>query len=98
MLNLFALRATDPKMMLNHPNPEGPDNFEKLSTLPKSELIKEVVLCWGNHGLHLEQGVRMTRILMEVAPEKLRAFGWTKKGQPKHPLYLQKTAELEVVR
>jgi hypothetical protein len=97
MLNLFGLRSTDPRGLKNHQNPVGPDNFTELLTITKARSMGEVVLCWGNHGAYMGQGDRVTQMLKESIPEKLRAFGWTKTGQPKHPLYLPKTAKLEMV-
>lgn len=83
MLNLFALRATNPKVMLQHADPVGPQNddfYHPFTTSPNCI----VVAAWGAHGAHRGRGA-------EVAARipNLLCFGHTKDGHPKHPLYLR---------
>ena len=69
-------------------DPVGPDNDEFLQKyLNKDELN---IACWGNHGEHFGRGEEVMRLLGE---SNLHVFGLTKKGQPKHPLYLKKDLE-----
>jgi hypothetical protein len=50
ILNLFALVSKDPKVMLNHPDPIGPDNDQHI--LRTCETATAVICCWGGHGIH----------------------------------------------
>lgn len=87
MLNLFALRATDPKVMLIDADPGGPEN-------DLCDLLDGItgprVACWGTHGLHMEMG----NYYREMLPD-LQCFGRNRDGSPKHPLYLRATTRLE---
>jgi len=93
MLNLFGLRSTDPKMLYEHDDPVGRDNREAVYNI--CLVMEKVVLCWGNHGAHLKEGWRLVEQLKkEGYGDKLWAFGVTKQGQPKHPLYLPNDTKL----
>lgn len=48
--NLFALRATDPRVMKAHAEPVGPDNDQHLLAIAREAHL--VVCAWGNHGAH----------------------------------------------
>lgn len=99
MLNAFAFRATDPKVMKAAANPIGPENDEHL--VREAGRADLVVCCWGNHGLwHPHPSTTLTRQedvydLLREAGVKLYALGTTKQGAPSHPLYLR--ADLEPV-
>lgn len=87
MLNLFALRATDPKEMLASDDPIGPSNNVFLGQYARwSDLV---VCCWGNHGSHLGRADEVVEMLRDEA--SLTALRVTGAGQPSHPLYLPKT-------
>jgi len=82
MLNLFAFRSPDPKMMKSAEDPVGPDNDRALVVWAfKAE---KVVFCWGNHGTYRGRG---KKIMAKIGPAE--CFGFTKLGEPKHPLYLR---------
>lgn len=83
MANLFALRATDPRVMLAHPEPIGPDNDITLRRLAADAGI--VVAAWGAHGAHLNRA----GAVMDMLTAEVHCLGQTKAGQPKHPLYLR---------
>lgn len=85
--NLFGLRATDPKELLRHPAPVGARNeeFLRLACLPEHE----AVVAWGALPSGLRgHAARMTEILA-LDGVRLRCFGTTASGQPRHPLYLR---------
>ena len=84
MLNLFAFRATDPKVMRAENEPVGPLNLGVIQWF--AERVGLVVTCWGNHGSHLDQ-YKIT--VSTISSYKLHHLGLTKTGQPKHPLYLR---------
>jgi hypothetical protein len=93
MLNIFALRSTDPGLLYMHHDPVGPLNDEWLiEETGKADLV---VCAWGTHGEFMAPGgVPMPRgqfvrdRLVSLVPEKLYVLGLTKHGHPKHPLYL----------
>ena len=87
MTNIFALRSTDPAG-LKADAPVGPENDESLVKCARESDL--VVCAWGVHGEYLERGKQVETMLREIA--ELRVFDLTRKGFPRHPLYLPKTA------
>lgn len=87
MLNIFAFRATDPKIMLATKDPIGPDNA--LGML-MAGFDGPKVACWGTHGQHMDRG----KFVRQAIPN-LQCFGRNRDGTPKHPLYLKATTRLE---
>jgi hypothetical protein len=81
MTNLFAFRATNPKVMLAAPEPIGPLNDEFIAQFAQSAAF--IVAMWGVDGAHLGRGATVRQQY-----PNLKCFGVTKAGQPKHPLYL----------
>lgn len=84
MSNIFAYRATDPKVMKAHPSPFGEVNNEWLVKLAKNAGI--VVCAWGKNGKHLKRDQEVLELLRPVA--KLHYLKLTNDGMPYHPLYL----------
>ena len=83
--NIFAFRATDPKVMRAVADPVGPDND---SAILDSIGWSDVIVCaWGNHGLHLGRGAQVTGLLRQTGAP-LFHLGLTGQGQPRHPLYI----------
>ena len=89
MTNLFALRATDPKVMLNFPKSIGPDNDEHLIMV--SDKAGKIIAAWGIHGSHRNRD----KEVMAFIPDMF-CLGITKNGNPKHPLYIKKDKKLEL--
>lgn len=80
--NLFAFRATDPKVMMKAPEPIGPLNDDSLREI--SDLCNgNLVAMWGTKGTHLNRD----KEVMPMFPE-LKCFCKTSDGAPGHPLYL----------
>lgn len=92
MLNLFAFRSTDPKGIYSG-SPVGLHNDATILAWTRQAAV--VVLAWGNHGALLNRATNVEWMLMNSAAEpKLRCFGFTSTGQPKHPLYLPADSQL----
>lgn len=88
MTNLFAYRATDPRAMLRHAEPVGPENNRVLLEHGKAALI--VIACWGAHGKHLCRDVGVINLLEKFTP--LFCLGLNAKDKsPRHPLYVSGT-------
>jgi hypothetical protein len=89
MANLFALRATDPKEMLEHGDPIGADNDRWLENLARGAGL--VVAAWGAHGGHQRRDDQVKTLLHC----ELKCLGKTKSGRPRHPLYIKADKPLE---
>lgn len=87
VINLFALRSTDPKALRRTlkagGDPVGPENDETILRVAAS--VDMVVCAWGNHGALLKRGEAVRAMLVGKVP--LRALEISKDGHPVHPLY-----------
>lgn len=84
VFNLYALRATDPKKLLSHPAPVGPDNDFHLKLAAAQH--KQLVCAWGGNA---KSGrVEHVRQMFLDGGCQLMCLGKNKDGSPKHPLYL----------
>lgn len=93
LFNLFALRATDPKVMLRAEDPIGLLNDSYIADAAQEHAM--VCLAWGNHGCHRNRDRAVLDILSRASPRpSLWCFGKTKGGHPKHPLYLPKSTKM----
>ena len=84
--NIFAFRATNPKVMQRMSDPVGPGNDTAILDLAGQA---DFVICaWGTHGLHLNRGMQMEQLLRGTG-KAINHLGLTKSGAPKHPLYIR---------
>jgi hypothetical protein len=83
--NIFAFRATDPRVMRAEPDPVGPMNDATILDL--ATRFDRVVCAWGSHGAHLDRGARVESML-RATRQDLFHLGLTLAGHPKHPLYI----------
>ena len=82
--NIFAFRATDPKVMRAAIDPIGPGNDVALLDLAQTA---QIICAWGTHGEHLDRGHRVEMMLRQTGCA-LNHLGLTQSGAPKHPLYI----------
>ncbi|MGY6549837.1 MAG: DUF1643 domain-containing protein [Roseinatronobacter sp.] len=83
--NIFAWRATDPRVMRAQADPIGPLND---AAILESALWADQVICaWGTHGAHLGRGPAVAAML-RAQNIPLAHLGLSKDGHPKHPLYI----------
>ena len=83
--NIFAYRATDPKVMRAQSDPVGPANDTAIS---EAAVWADTVLCaWGTHGEHKARGSQV-ELLLRATGKPLFHLGLSKAGHPKHPLYI----------
>lgn len=83
--NIFAFRATDPRVMRAAPEPIGSANDAAI--LAGIDWADEVVAGWGNHGDHLGRGAAV-KALLQAQAGRPKHLGLTRSGHPKHPLYI----------
>ena len=88
VLNLFAIRATDPREMLAADDPVGPENDEHLARelrMAKGD-GRFVLAAWGAHGGHMSRDFHVMHKLVDGV--EWRCLGRTHQGHPRHPLYV----------
>lgn len=91
VVNLFALRATDPADLSRHPDPAGPDNDRWLWMHATSGRL--VIAAWGAHKLADARAREVARRLAEAGVQA-QCLGVTSAGHPRHPLYVRSDAPL----
>lgn len=84
--NIFAFRATDPRVMRAEADPVGPQNDAAIRDSAR-DWADMVVCAWGTHGAHLGRGAAV-EALLRATGRPLFTLGLSKDGHPKHPLYI----------
>lgn len=98
VVNLFAFRATDVKQLKAAEDPFGPENGIHMRRF--LEEVDVIVPCWGSLAKvpkeHHEY-VRYTLAWLRAgrAGKPIKHLGLTKGGDPKHPLMLPYSTQLE---
>lgn len=93
VLNVFALRATDPDALLTHRDPFGPENEEYLLRCRSGHLMSKLFLGFG--AIHSPRVLsHYKRAWVALAASMPNCFGVTKHGWPRHPLYLPGNAAI----
>ena len=82
VLNLFALRATDPQTLRETVDPIGPDNDGWIREVLRPH--SRVVVAWGERGRYLSRDFAVLRNLRESGI-RIECLG----DKPKHPLYIR---------
>ena len=85
IVNLFAYRHTDPKALKHAIDPVGPHNDTTLEAMANA--CERTVAAWGAHGRLLDRSSTVRSLLAN-----LECLGTTKRGEPRHPLYVPATA------
>lgn len=92
--NVFALRATDPKQLLTHPDPFGPENDAALLEARDVSMLTRLVAAWGTR----MGGRRLRDYYCGAAGacvvQGSYCLGTTKGGDPRHPLHVRGDAAL----
>lgn len=84
VVNLFALRSTDPRALYRHVDPVGPDNDTAILDAAGQG---DLVCAWGNHGKLHGRAAKVLALLLAAGLPAL-ALRVSKDGHPSHPLYL----------
>lgn len=90
IVNLFALRATNPQTLLSVDDPIGTDNDSAIERAITAS--DRVVIAWGNLGSIGGTAEHVLSYLKSLSTVLL-ALGITEAGQPRHPLYVRSSVE-----
>lgn len=86
VVNLFALRATDPCELSRHTDPCGPENENYWRAVADESAL--TVCAWGAHRMAASVAPRLL-VALRVGRTEVRCLGTTKSGAPRHPLYVR---------
>jgi hypothetical protein len=99
IVNLYAFRATRPKMVLaaikkyGEPYAIGPRADENI--VSACGRCKTMIVAWGTQNFALERAEAVASLLRAHHPNVL-CLGRTEGGQPRHPLYLPNNTVPEI--
>lgn len=91
VVNLYALRATNPAALAKASDPIGPENDKFL--FAEIAQATMVVAAWGAH----PSAKPRAEFLIKRRGRALMCLGKTKDGSPRHPLYVRGDQPLEVL-
>jgi hypothetical protein len=92
VVNLFALRSTDPRVLCKHPDPVGALNDRFIADAATGSDL--VIAGWGTHGILHGRGEVVRGILSRAGAARLCCLRITRGGHPGHPLYIPAAAPL----
>lgn len=88
VVNLFALRSTDPKALLTcDVDPVGPRNDHAIRLASIQSAV--TIAAWGTKGGYRHRNADVIRLVTGDCMENMHALDITKDGHPKHPLYVK---------
>lgn len=90
LVNLYALRSTDPALLLAHAEPVGPKNDQHLSML--AARASRVVVGWGAFEPKF-LAPRVAHVRSLLGSKSLICFGANADGSPGHPLFIKYEAQ-----
>jgi hypothetical protein len=91
IVNLFAIRGTDPKIVGRVADPVGPLNDYHILKAPEG--CRELICAWGCGGHMKGELVKRPRVVLEMLEERqfgmpMNCLGYSGDGSPRHPLML----------
>lgn len=92
VVNLYALRSTDPRNLWAADDPVGPDNNDHIEQAARTAAL--IVCAWGGNA----KPDRVREVMDLLAPYSTKCLGTTGSGAPRHPLYLRRDAALRPFR
>lgn len=93
VVNLFAFRSTQPRVLVTAQDPIGPDNNKHIFQAIGS--ASAVICAWGAFAYTKPELRRRARVVTTMVPtDRTWALGITAQGAPAHPLYLRADAVL----
>lgn len=90
VVNLFALRATDPQELYKRAWGRRGDDLANIDTIIATcSCAFRVIVGWGKHGSLDGRDKVVTTKLLACEGVQLHHLGLNKDGSPKHPLYIR---------
>ena len=86
IVNLFALRATEPRVLRQARDRVGAHNDRQI--LAAARRVDTMVVAWGIHGALAGRDREVLALLSQRI--RLLILGRTRHGLPRHPLYLRR--------
>lgn len=97
VVNIFALRSTDPDALYRLPAGLRGDDVEANQQIMEAcDGAMRIVAGWGRHG-YLDGRGKRVQAMFKFARLELHHLGLNKDGSPKHPLYLKGGTEPAVM-
>lgn len=90
VVNCFALRATNPAALRDHPDPVGPDNLRHVREAAAA--AGPIILAWGANRIPGHDTFALGDALMVGDPGRVSCLARNNDGTPKHPLYVSYSA------
>lgn len=91
VVNLYAMRTTQPKHLLDIADPEGPENLRHVQNVVGQG---PVICAWGAGATSIK-GIPRSSVLDWILGRGANCLGFTKAGHPRHPLYLPLDAKIQ---
>lgn len=91
VVNLFGLMTPETADLVNHPDPVGPFNDSWVRTAIERATV--IVAAWGSSELP-SMYLRAEHVRRFLRKRVVHCLGWTKQGEPKHPLRIPKAQQL----
>ena len=86
VVNLFALRSTDPAELYNHERGHAGDDYDNDAAIVQACIGAQLVIAaWGKHGLLHGRALDVCKLLHRRGIET-HTLGFNLCGTPKHPL------------
>jgi len=85
VVNLFALRATNPKELHASDDPVGSENDKHL--FREIQVHSLAIGAWGSHPIASSRVEELVK--NNILPRNMYCLGKTKTGSPRHPLYVK---------
>lgn len=86
--NLYAFRATQPRVLFEAPDPVGPDNDRQLVRATRGN---DIIVGWGKHAR--PERVRDVRHTLR---RQLHCLCTNQDGSPRHPLYVPNDTSMQL--
>ena len=90
VVNICAYRSTNPKLLKNLKIPFDHENFTWIETI--AVICDKTILAYGNSVEYAPNYQKTLSRLHKLKP--LYCLGLTKKGHPRHPLYISKNQRI----
>lgn len=90
VVNLYAMRSPYPEDLRRHAAPCGPDNDAAIIDVARGAGL--VICAWGADPMAPPRARAVEDLLADVP---LWCLGWSKEGEPRHPLMLAKGTPLQ---